>query len=154
MELEFTRFKGWLDDAGDDWPGLVEAERAGEATWLLAFDDEITVAVEWLEGPSPRITLSTPLGTPPVDRRFVVYEILLSLNALWRENGAVRACLEAEGEIVLGISADLADPTLDGLRQLIASWREVAREWHAFVSAPAETFTVPGIPVSFLGLRA
>jgi len=155
MELEFIQFRDWLDEAGGgNWPGLVEAERAGETTWLLAFDDAITVAVEWLEGPAPRVTLSSPLGIPPVDRRFVVYETLLSLNALWRENGAVRAALEAEGEVVLGICADLGDETRGGLQQLVASWRGVAREWQAFVNAPAETFTVPGIPISFLGLRA
>jgi hypothetical protein len=153
MELEFTRLKEWLDGAGADWPGLMETARVGETIWLLAFDDELSVAVEWLEGISPRIVLSTPIGVPPVDRRFVVYEILLSLNALWRENNEMRASLEAAGELVLTGSADPPDATVGGLQQLIAAWRQTAAEWREFVNAPAQAVTVPGLHPSFLGLR-
>ena len=42
-------------------------------------------------GQPPRLVLSTPIGTPELDRKFVVYEAVLGLNALWRDTGGARA---------------------------------------------------------------
>ena len=146
------RVKECLDNAGPGWPGLVEAERLGEAAWLLAFDDEIAVAVEWLDEDPSRIAIASPLGVPPIDRRFNVYETLLNLNGLWRENGGVRTSIEAGGEVAIGISTQCADAA--DLRQVIDAWRAVAVQWRAYVNQPAAALTVPGLNPLFFNLRA
>jgi hypothetical protein len=153
--MQFTRIKEMLDSLGPDNPGIDEAARHGESEWLVAFDGDLSAVIEWAEDP-PRLVLSSPVGRPPVDRRFVVYESLLSFNMLWRDNGGCRIALNgADGEVVVLLDLIGEEVTPSTLHDALTGFAEVAAQWTAYVGAAPTSFSLPPPhPMMLAGLLA
>ena len=152
--MELTHITQLLDALGPDWPE-VDIERADDATWLIDFDEDLGIVVECLEEPA-RMVLTTPLGSPEVDRRFAVYENLLMFNSLWQETaGVLRAALTGrDGEVTLAIEIGEFPQTASGMKKLLGEWCDVAREWRTYVQAPSYEMRLPPLPFMELATRA
>lgn len=152
--MELTHVKSLLDGLGPGWPEVVSVDRIDETIWILEREDGIVVAAEWLDFPA-RLVLTTPLGRAEVDRRFVVYEMMLLFNSLWRDNGGARAVLDGfEGELTLVLELTQAQLSPGRMQELLSDWFAIARDWRNFVLAPADALEVPTPQFMMTALRA
>jgi hypothetical protein len=141
--MKLTRAMQLLDGLGEVWPELAAVDRVGEDTWLIALEDGTAIVVEWVDGP-PRLVLSTPIGSPELDRRFGVYEAVLGLNALWRHTGGIRVALSApDGEITVMLDLLTGDVTAQELQQKLADWCAQTRAWRDYLAKPAQEIQLP-----------
>jgi hypothetical protein len=132
-----------LERLGPDAVDIVEISRIEDGTWLVGFDDESGIAIEYLASP-PRLMVTSALGRPPIDRRFVVYETLLSFNALWRDSPGTRLALNgADGEVMVVCEHAAAELTSAQLQSVLAAHAEFAREWRHYVLAEAPPVHLP-----------
>jgi Tir chaperone protein (CesT) family len=146
--MKLTRAMQLLDGLGEVWPELAAIDRVGEDTWLMALEDGTAMVAEWVDGP-PRLVLSTPIGSPELDRRFVVYEAVLGLNALWRDTGGIRVALsEPDGEMIVMLDLLSGDVTAQELQQKLADWCAQTRAWRDYLAVPAQQIAMPD-PVLF-----
>lgn len=139
---------------GPDSVDIEAIAQTGDDTWTLAFDDEQIVMVEWIDGP-PRIVFTCLVGRPPVDRRFTVYETLLTYNALWKEHDGARIALDgADGEVMVLYELPAAALTEAQLADVIARFRDFAALWCAYVLAEQPTADLPPVGIAMFSLMA
>jgi hypothetical protein len=103
--------------------------------WLLEFDEETTIDVEF-DAEADRLVLAAGVLEVPEARRSSIYELLLQFNFLWPQTGGVRMALDGmPGQVVMLF--DLPDPTMGctQLRRVLTniailqrSWRRILRE--------------------------
>jgi len=147
MESDFI--KQMLDRVGPDMPQITEIEQSGESEWVVVFDDGTGVIVEAMQS---RLALSAAIGRPPIDRRFVVYESLLSFNALWRETDGARLALNGpNGDVMLVHEISAVELTSSGLQDALARFAELVALWRDYVTAEPEKFDLPMPQSTMLG---
>jgi hypothetical protein len=144
-----------LERLGPAWPEVAALTRLDESIWLVELQGEVAFSLEWRDE-APQIALSAPLGRPPLDRRFVVYESLLMFNALRHENeGATLGLDGPDGELTLLAEAPLAEGTdLPALIALLERFAAHVRQWQAYVNLPAEQLELPAPEMLMFSLRA
>ncbi|MES2999355.1 MAG: type III secretion system chaperone [Pseudomonadota bacterium] len=153
--MQFKRIQEMLDNIGLGNPRIDGVARSSESEWFVAFEEEIAAVVEWAESP-PRLVFSAPVGRPPVDRRFVVYESLLSFNALWRDGAGCRLGLNGgDGEVVALLDVFADDLTPASLEEALYEFSRLALQWRAYVEAAPQALSLPPPhPMLLAGLRA
>lgn len=152
--MELLQARHLLESLEAQWPALEDLHRVGEAAWALALTDGTLIAAEWADDPA-RLQCTFLLGRAPVDRRFVVYETLLTLNALSRDAGGLRLALDgSEGEVLLQADIFESDLVVAPLQDLLTLHADHARAWRDFVTAPADLIVVPMPALAMFALRA
>jgi hypothetical protein len=147
--MEFERVRPMLDALGPGTPLIHQVARVEDA-WLLEMEDGAGIAIEW-DGEKDCLVFSAPCGRPSVDRRFVVYESLLSFNLLWREtHGALLALDGPSGEVLMVHDLQADDLTALQLDEYILGFAELATQWRDYVAAEAASVALP-LPQHLIG---
>jgi hypothetical protein len=151
--MDHTQFEDILAHAGPGLQAVKEISSLGDAAWAVLFEDGSQVTIE-SGGPGGGVGLSCTLGRPAVDRRFVVYEAMLSFNALARENGGARVGLHGQdGELVLELDLPPQAFTAAQLEDLLARFHGAALQWRGYVELEPERLELPP-PFLLHALRA
>jgi len=140
-----------LEALGPECTDIARVEHSGELAWIVAFDDDTAVAIE--PAPRGRLALGAPVGQPPVDRRFVVYESLLAFSSLWRDNHGCRLALGGDSELQVGLEIP-AGLTAGELCTAVREFAALARLWREYVAAPAAAVTLPPLMPSIMAMLA
>lgn len=133
--MEPIRLAEMLDGLGPGASSIVAVSRLGDDTWLVAFDDEMTMAIEMAEAPD-RFVFTSPIGRPPGNRRTAVLETLLSFNSLWQDHlGTWLAMNGPDGELlaIQELAADILTPA--GMQDQVLAHAAIARELRSYVVA-------------------
>ena len=127
-----------------------------EATWTLAFEDEITVLVllEWADRPR-RLVLSADIGKPPAHRAADIQAAALSYNMLWRETGGARIGMGGEeGDLLLIRDIDAQSVQGEEFVLLLEQFADLAQWWENFVTSERTGLFVPQFGMSQVLARA
>ncbi len=96
----------------------------------LVFDETLIVDIDWPDGASNRVLLSSGVGVVPDDRKLEIYEILLSANAFGRDTADATLGVETgHGEIILHRAVQLDDLRFDAFVRILEEFNAAARAW-------------------------
>lgn len=102
--------------------------------WVVAFDETLAVEIEHDET-GPKLVLSADLGLPPEGEEMSTYQLLLRVNALWRETGGLRMGIEdASGRIKQTFHLYLHGLDVEGLQRRVRNFAQAAREWRTVIA--------------------
>jgi hypothetical protein len=130
-------------------------EAISEEAWVLGFDDDGVVILEWARHPD-RIVLSAMIGEPPAERAVEVFETALSYTALWQESGGARIAKGgADGELVLIRELHTGGHEEWELLRAVEHFSNVAAWWRHYACIEAGTpLAARAMPLDVLQVRA
>jgi hypothetical protein len=132
-----------LGEVGPETENLSVIVQDDDATWTLAFENEVTVLVlvEWADEPA-RLVLSADIGTPPEGRAAQVHKTALSYNTLWRDTGGARIGMGGEeGDLLLVRELDPESVQGSDLAGVLEQFAAVAQWWEGYVTS--EEIAIP-----------
>lgn len=110
-------------------------EETDRIAWLLQFDDETAIDVEYnLE--DDHLVLTSAVWEVVGVQREAIYELLLQFNYLWTETGGVRMALDGmPGQVVMLF--DVPDPATGAtqLRRVLGNITKLQKSWRQILSA-------------------
>ncbi len=120
--------------------GLVQlAEEIDRVAWLLQFDEETAIDVEYSLD-EDRLVLSSAVWEVSGDQRELIYELLLQFNYLWTETGGVRMALNGmPGQVTMLF--DMPDPAtgVTQLRQVLGNIAKLQKSWRQILTGLADS---------------
>jgi len=136
--MELTLVSELMNRIGPDNLDIDEVEQSGESNWEIGLSSGVVIFVDWAPNPS-RLVFSALIGRPNVDRRYVVFESLLTFNSLWEDNaGAKMAVNGAEGEVIFIFDWFADEPTLAEFNDTFRQFVEYADLWCQYVTSEPE----------------
>jgi hypothetical protein len=138
----------WLTQLG---PLLSAAEvrQAAPHQWFIVYDESLIIDVEYASDDA-KLVLSADLGRALPGEEGATYQLLLQVNALWRETGGLRMALDAgDGELSQAYDIALGGLDLDGLERRVRNFESAARGWRDIIAtkpAASEGATPPATP--------
>jgi hypothetical protein len=152
--MELTAISELMSRIGPDNLDIDEVEESEEGKWQIDLSNDVVIFADWAPNPA-RLVFSTLIGRPNVDRRFVVFESLLTFNSLWEENsGAKMAINGAAGEVIVIFDWFADDPTLADLNELLTQFIEYADLWCQYVTCEPEIGMSTPSPMMLMTLLA
>jgi len=123
-----------------DMLDVEEIEQVEDDAWEIRLANGVIIRVDWIPDPS-RLFFTTLIGRPSVDHRYLVYEAMLTFNALWKSNDCARIAVNGEdGDAMFIYELHVKDDlTVDTLDILLARYVELADLWCQYVSSEAES---------------
>jgi hypothetical protein len=143
-----------MQEIGPGTPEIDAVMQIEEGSWVIQFEDEAVVQIEWADEPS-RLVLSSTLGQVDPEMRLPVYETLLSYNLLWQDTGGVKAALAGpDGEVSLLFELFADALPLADLRTVLLNFTHLTRLWGAYVKSDASAPVTAPMSSEEMHLRA
>jgi len=126
----------WLTQLGPLLPAA-EIRQVTPHQWTILWDEFIAIDVEHLPDES-KLVLSAELGRALTGEEAATYQLLLQVNALWRETGGLRMALDAgDGELTQLYDLALGGLDRDGLENRVRNFEAAARGWREVIATKA-----------------
>jgi hypothetical protein len=152
--MELTEIRELMNRIGPDNLNIDEVEESEGGKWAIGLANGVVIFADWAPNPS-RLVFSTLIGRPNVDRRYVVFESLLTFNSLWEDNpGAKMAANGPEGEVIFLFDWFADNPTLADLNDLLTQFVEYADLWCQYVTSEPETTMSAPSPMMLMTMLA
>jgi len=111
----------------------VNVYQAGDGNWLVSFDEQTLVELEFDEDQN-KLCLSIEVGDPPKESRFDTYEALLIYNYLGNETGGVRMALDGpSGAVVQTFDMNADGLDVSKLIAVLSNFVDKARIWREMI---------------------
>jgi len=133
-----------LSELGTSTQSVIQIEEAAPNLWLIALDNFDSAIALRLDSETGTITFSCELGRPREEVRALVYETLLTYNALAELHGGVRMGLrEPGGSVIQEFDIALSRLDLFLMRHVLEDFSNKAAAWEDIIesSEPAEVQT-------------
>jgi Tir chaperone protein (CesT) family len=126
-----------LQEVGARDDGIKEISAAGEAGWIVRFD-EVEIEVEF-DPQTQRLMVSSEIGTPPEELRVQMYEAVLLYSMLWRDTGGLRMAMsESGGPITQMVDLHLSSLTTPVLATVLRNLAEKTLIWRKYINGTDE----------------
>lgn len=117
---------------------LIETE---DATWFLEFEQVGGFMLEWSEE-LRQVVMTGELGEPRPENPLALMNIVLSFNAMWRENGGARVARDGdEGPLLLIAEVGHRAHDAHSLSRLLVHFESLRCWWLEVLSAPWDAQT-------------
>ncbi|MEZ5581774.1 MAG: type III secretion system chaperone [Candidatus Competibacteraceae bacterium] len=134
MANVIEQFREILLEATPIMEGAQALLRQGDAAWIMALNDEVTVELH-VDERLHKLVLCMPLGVVKDEQRTATYQALLVANGLWRETGGLRFGLDApDGEIEQCLDLNLNDIAVQYLIEILQDFVDRGRVWREIIA--------------------
>jgi len=134
MNMQYEQFQAFIQQTGPASSNIDEIEATDDKQWAIGMSSGTAVLIDWLSEPS-RLVFSTLVGRPPVDRRFIVYESLLTYNSLWHKTEGTRMALDGtDGEVIVAFEWHIDDEALENFDDVLSRFVDFAILWCNYVT--------------------
>ncbi len=133
MAFGLSELQHLMHQLGPAIPEIVIILQEDIDSWQLDFDDDVSMRIEWHEEPA-QIVMSCAIGRAEANAREPVYAALLEANLQLTGVARVKLALGPEDDVMLIGECDLADATVEVLRDKVAEFLEIAAKFSSLVS--------------------
>lgn len=116
------------------WVGAAQVSQHGEDLWIIVLDEDFVIEIEQ-DVDRQMLVLSVSLGEARADGRSDTHDLLLRVNARWRDTGGIRFGLDGpDDELVLNFDVPIEGLDTDGLGTRLFEFTDAALGWREFVA--------------------
>ncbi len=105
--------------------------------WQIEFDDGVSMRIDWHEEPA-QIVMSCAIGRADANAREPVYAALLEAKLQLTGVARVTLALGPDDDVMLIGECELADATVEALRDKVAEFLEIAAKFSLLVTGTGE----------------
>ncbi len=133
MAFGLSELQHLMHQLGPAIPEIVIILQDDIDSWQLDFDDDVSMRIDWHEEPA-QIVMSCAIGKAEANAREPVYAALLEANLQLTGVARVKLALGPEDDVMLIGECDLADATVEALRDKVAEFLEIAAKFSYLVA--------------------
>ncbi len=133
MAFGLSELQHLMHQLGPAIPEIVIILQEDIDSWQLDFDDDVSMRIEWHEEPA-QIVMSCAIGRAEANAREPVYAALLEANLQLTGVARMKLALGPEDDVMLIGECDLADATVEVLRDKVAEFLEIAAKFSSLVA--------------------
>ena len=133
MAFGLSELQYLMHQLGPAIPEIVIILQDDIDSWQLDFDDDVSMRIDWHEE-TAQIMMSCAIGQADANARESVYAALLEANLQLTGVARVKLALGPDDDVMLIGECDLADASVEALRDKVAEFLEIAAKFSSLVT--------------------